>query len=62
MVTVEADEIVEAIRQAVEAERRKKQAETQSETKKDGAMVQLIVPQAKDTSKLAHTKHRSNKE
>jgi N6-adenosine-specific RNA methylase IME4 len=55
-IAVEADEIVEAIRQAVEAERRKKQAETQSETKKDGAMVQLIVPQAKDTSKLAHTK------
>lgn len=51
-IATEAEELITGIKEKVEQERREKQAETQ----KSGAKVQLIVPQVKDTSKLASTK------
>jgi hypothetical protein len=57
-IAVEAEELVKAIQQEVEKQRRAKQAETQERTKKvKEAVVQKIVPQTpKDTSKLASHK------
>ncbi len=44
-IAIEAEHIVEAIREAVEKERRQKQAETQATTKTSGAITELIPPQ-----------------
>lgn len=55
-IATEAEEMLRGIAEAVEVERRKKQAETQSETKKELAKVQQIEPQPKDNSKLAAQK------
>jgi len=62
-IAVEAEELIAAIRFKVEKERRDKQAETKRQTTSQKALsaaaevvVQKIVPQPKDTSKLVATK------
>jgi hypothetical protein len=56
LVTGEADEIVEAIRQAVEAERRKKQAESLHQTHEAGMFGAINCPKQSNEENKARTK------